>query len=333
MTITLGINGFGRIGRSILRAILESGRDDLRVVAINDLADLENMAHLLEFDSVHGRLRRPIATGDGVLDVGTGPIRVTHVASPDALPWQDVDIALECTGHFRTAALAGLHLKNGAGKVLVSAPAKINDIKTVVMGVNDAAITADDTILSNGSCTTNCLAPVAHLLHEAYGIVRGTMTTVHCYTGVQPVHDAYGKTLNRARAASLSMIPTTTGAAEAVEAVLPHLKGRLFGTSIRVPVPNVSCIDLTVEVQRETSTCAVNALFSQAAHGPMARIMAVTSTPMVSVDLNHDPMSATVALDQTHVQDKTMIRVLAWYDNEWGFSNRMIDMAERLALS
>lgn len=327
MAITLGINGFGRIGRNILRAIVESGRDDLRVVAINELADMDNMAHLLEFDSVHGRLRRPIIRGTGTLDVGTGPIRVTHDAAPDALPWQDVDIVLECTGHFRTADLAGLHLSNGSDKVIVSAPAKTGDIKTFVLGVNDGDLTAADRIISNGSCTTNCLAPVAHILHEAYGIVRGTMTTVHCYTGVQPVHDAYGKTLNRARAVGMSMIPTTTGAAEAVEAVLPHLKGRLFGTSIRVPVPNVSCIDLTVEVERGTTIEDVNALFAGAAAGPMQGILAVTATPMVSVDLNHDPMSATVALDQTHVQDATMIRVLAWYDNEWGFSNRMLDMA------
>ena len=303
MTLTVGINGFGRIGRSILRAILESGRTDLRVVAINDLADLENMAHLLEFDSVHGRLRRPIRVSGDALDVGYGPIRVSHEASPQDLPWHDVDIALECTGHFRTQALAGLHLHNGARKVIVSAPAKIGDIKTVVLGVNEQTLTPGDRIISNGSCTTNCLAPVAHILHEAFGIVRGTMTTVHCYTGVQPVHDAYTKTLNRGRAAALSMVPTTTGAAEAVEAVLPHLKGRLFGTSIRVPVPNVSCIDLTVEVERGTDIDAVNTLFSAYAVGGMRGILDVTSTPMVSVDLNHDPMSATVALDQTHVQD------------------------------
>ena len=330
MTLNVGINGFGRIGRNVLRALLESGRDDIRVVAINDLAPLETNAHLLEFDSVHGRLRAPITLGENTLDVGTGPIRVSAERSPDKLAWDDVDVALECTGIFRSTEAAELYLKAGASKVLMSAPSKSDGVKTIVFGVNDDILADGDRIASNGSCTTNCLAPVAKVLDDNFGILRGTMTTVHAYTGGQPTHDRANSDLARGRAAAMSMVPTSTGAAKAIGLVMPHLAGKLYGTSIRVPTPNVSCVDLTVEVKTATTIDAVNAAFSAAANGPMDRILAVESRPLVSVDFNHDPHSSTVALDGTHVQDGTMIRVMAWYDNEWGFSNRMLDTAAKL---
>ena len=330
MTTKLAINGFGRIGRNILRALMESGRKDVQVVAINDLAPLETNAHLFEFDSVHGRYPHPVTVGDGVIDVGTGPIRVTAERDPDKLPWQDVDIALECTGFFRTPEKAALHLQNGSGKVLISAPGK-GEVKTVVYGVNHDIITPEDRIISNASCTTNCLVPVAHVLHEAFGIIRGHMTTVHAYTGTQPVHDRAHKDLYRARAAALSMIPTTTGAAKTLGVVLPHLDGRITGTAVRVPTPNVSCCDLVVETREEITEEAVNFAMERAAEGPLKGVLGVEPRKLVSMDFNHDPRSAIFASDQTDVQQKTLLRVLAWYDNEWAFSNRMLDTASVMA--
>ncbi|KIN72145.1 type I glyceraldehyde-3-phosphate dehydrogenase [Sulfitobacter guttiformis] len=325
MTIKVGINGFGRIGRNILRALIESGRDDIEVVAINDLAPLATNAHLFEFDSVHGRFGREVEWREGVMDVGRGPIRMTAHSAPENLPWGDVDIAMECTGVFRAPQKAALHLQNGSSKVLLSAPAK-GDMKTIVYGVNDDLITADDTVVSNASCTTNCLAPLAYALHRAFTIKRGFMTTVHSYTGDQSIHDKAHNDLNRARAAGLSMIPTTTGAAEALGIVLPELAGLITGTAVRVPTPNVSCVDLVIEVGQHVTVDQVNTVLADAATG-MHGVMAVTSRQLVSVDFNHDAHSTTVALDQTTVQGGTLLRVFAWYDNEWGFSNRMLDTA------
>ena len=325
MTIKVGINGFGRIGRNILRALIESRRDDIEVVAINDLAPIETNAHLFEFDSVHGRFRQDVTWTDKTMDVGRGPIRVTAERTPEDLPWADVDIALECTGIFRTPDAAARHLKNGSGKVLLSAPAK-GEMKTIVYGVNDALLNAKDTLVSNASCTTNCLAPLTHALHNSFGIKRGHMTTVHSYTGDQSIHDKAHRDLNRARAAALSMIPTTTGAATTLGIVLPELDGLISGTAIRVPTPNVSCIDMVVELSRDASAVDVNAALTDAAKG-MHGVMNVTSRKMVSIDFNHDPHSTIVALDQTDVQQGNLLRVFAWYDNEWGFSNRMLDTA------
>lgn len=329
MTVKLGINGFGRIGRNVLRALMERAEDDLEVVAINDLAPLETNAHLYEFDSVHGRYGREVTVGDGTIDVGRGPIRVTAEREPNKLPWDDVDVALECTGFFRSPEKAGLHLKNGSKRVLISAPGK-GDVKTIVYGVNHDLITGEDTILSNASCTTNCLVPVAHVLHESFGIIRGHMTTVHSYTGSQPVHDRAHKDLYRARAAALSMIPTTTGAAGTMGVVLPHLDGLITGTAIRVPTPNVSCVDLVVETQKSATEAEVNAAFEEAV-GTLHGVLGVTPRKLVSMDFNHDPRSAIFASDQTAVQQGNLVRVLAWYDNEWGFSNRMLDTAGVIA--
>lgn len=329
MTLKLGINGFGRIGRNILRALIESGRDDVDVVAINDLAPLETCAHLFEYDSVHGRYGREVTCGTGVMDVGRGPIRVTAERAPEDLQWHDVDIALECTGMFRDVESAARHLQNGAGKVLISAPGK-GDLKTIVYGVNHTLLDADDVVVSNASCTTNCFVPRAHALHTAFGITRGHMTTVHSYTGGQPVHDAAHSDLYRARAAALSMIPTTTGAAEALGLVLPELAGRIAGTAIRVPTPNVSCVDLVVELGRDATPDTINNALTEAAQG-MNGVMGVTRRKLVSIDFNHDPRSCIVALDQTAVQQGNLARVLAWYDNEWAFSNRMLDTALAMA--
>ncbi|MGB3244371.1 MAG: type I glyceraldehyde-3-phosphate dehydrogenase, partial [Sulfitobacter sp.] len=293
MTIKLGINGFGRIGRNVLRALMERAPGDLEVVAINDLAPLETSAHLFEFDSVHGRYGRPITLGASTIDVGRGPIRVTAERAPDKLPWDDVDIALECTGFFRSPEKASLHLENGSKRVLISAPAK-GDIKTIVYGVNHDQITAADRILSNASCTTNCLVPVAHVLHETFGIIRGHMTTVHSYTGTQPLHDSAHDDLYRARAAALSMIPTTTGAAETLGVVLPHLDGLITGTAIRVPTPNVSCVDLVVETGRSVSREDVNSTM-EAAVDALSGVLGVTDRKLVSTDFNHDPRSAIFA--------------------------------------
>ncbi len=332
MGIRIGINGFGRIGRTLLRVLAEQGTDDIEVVAINDPAPAETLAHLLAFDSIHGRFPCPVRLHDEHIDFGRGPVRLTALSDPADLPWGDVDIALECSGHFTRTADAERHFRNGSGRVLLSAPAK-GDGPTVVYGVNHHSIAAGDRLISNGSCTTNCLAPVALVLQGAFGVRRGMMTTVHCYTTSQGVHDGPHDDLYRARGAALSMVPTSTGAAETLGLVLPELAGRITGQAIRVPVADVSCIDLTVEVARPVTPDEVNAVFVEAAAGSMHGIIGVTSDKLVSRDLLRDPHSAIVATDQTRVQSGTLVRVLAWYDNEWGFSCRLRDMVRVVAAS
>jgi len=326
MTVKVAINGFGRIGRNILRAIIESGRTDIEVVAINDLGPVETNAHLLRFDSVHGRFPGTVTTTETTIDVGRGPIAVTAFRNPAELPWKHIDIVMECTGIFTDREKAAIHLENGASRVLVSAPSKGAD-KTIVYGVNDDMLTAADVIVSNASCTTNCLSPVVKVLNDAIGITKGFMTTIHSYTGDQPTLDTMHKDLYRARAAALSMIPTSTGAAKAVGLVLPELNGKLDGVAIRVPTPNVSVVDLTFEASRATSVEEVNAAIIAAANGPLKGILGFTDQPNVSMDFNHDPRSSIFHLDQTKVLDGNMVRILTWYDNEWGFSNRMADTA------
>lgn len=330
MTVKLAINGFGRIGRSVLRAVMERHDTDLEVVAINDLAPLETNAHLFEFDSVHGRYGQPVTYNNDTLDVGRGPIRVTAIRDPEALPWGDVDIVLECTGYFRSPKKAALHLANGAKRVLISAPGK-GDVKTIVYGVNHDLIAGNDQIISNASCTTNCLVPVAHVLHTAFGLRRGHMTTVHSYTGTQPVHDRAHKDLYRGRAAAMSMIPTTTGAAETLGVVLPHLDGLITGTAIRVPTPNVSCVDLVVETAQNVTAEDVDQAMQEAATSSLNGILGVTDRKLVSIDFNHDTRSSVYASDQTSIQQGNLLRVLAWYDNEWAFSHRMLDTAQVIA--
>ncbi|ODM43792.1 type I glyceraldehyde-3-phosphate dehydrogenase [Cereibacter johrii] len=326
MTVRVAINGFGRIGRNVLRAIVESGRTDIEVVAINDLGPVETNAHLLRFDSVHGRFPAKVTSGDDWIDVGRGPIKVTAIRNPAELPWAGVDVAMECTGIFTTKEKAAAHLRNGAKRVLVSAPCDGAD-RTIVYGVNHATLTAEDMVVSNASCTTNCLSPVAKVLHDAIGIAKGFMTTIHSYTGDQPTLDTMHKDLYRARAAALSMIPTSTGAAKAVGLVLPELKGRLDGVSIRVPTPNVSVVDLVFEAARDTTVEEVNAAIEAAARGPLKGVLGYTTEPNVSSDFNHDPHSSVFHMDQTKVMEGRMVRILSWYDNEWGFSNRMADTA------
>ena len=329
MTTKVAINGFGRIGRLVLRALHEQGRDDIEVVAINDLGSVEMNAHLLEFDSVHGRFMNEVKWTDTSIDAGRGPIEVTSVFNPADLPWGDVDIVLECTGIF-TGDKAKIHLENGASRVLVSAPSKGAD-KTIVYGVNHDRLSAADLHVSNASCTTNCLAPVAKVLHDTVGITKGFMTTVHSYTGDQPTLDTmHKKDFYRARAAAMSMIPTSTGAAAAVGLVLPELNGKLDGVAIRVPTPNVSCVDLTVETARATTAEEINEAMTTAAEGTLRGVLGVTARPLVSVDFNHNPASSTFALDQTKVMGGNMARILTWYDNEWGFSNRMLDTAAEM---
>jgi len=326
MATRLAINGFGRIGRLVLRALVEQARDDVEIVAINDLGPVDSNAHLLRFDSVHGRFPTEVTSTDDTIDVGRGPIKVTAERDPANLPWDDIDIVLECTGIFADAEKARVHLGR-AGKVLVSAPSKGAD-KTIVYGVNHDSLTSADRIVSNGSCTTNCLSPVAKVLHDAVGIDRGFMTTIHSYTGDQPTLDTMHKDMYRARAAGMSMIPTSTGAARAVGLVLPALDGKLDGVAIRVPTPNVSVVDLTFESARDTTVDEVNAAVTAAAGtGPLTGILGVTDQPNVSMDFNHDARSSIFHLDQTKVLEKRMVRVLSWYDNEWGFSNRMLDVA------
>ncbi|KFE34414.1 type I glyceraldehyde-3-phosphate dehydrogenase [Thioclava atlantica] len=326
MTVKVAINGFGRIGRNVLRAIVESGRTDIEVVAINDLGPVETNAHLIRFDSVHGRFPGEVTTTDDTIDVGRGPIKVTAIRDPKELPWDGVDIALECTGIFTARDKAAFHLENGSKRVLVSAPASGAD-KTIVFGVNDGVLTAEDLVVSNASCTTNCLSPVAKALNDAIGISKGFMTTIHSYTGDQPTLDTMHKDLYRARAAAMSMIPTSTGAAKAVGLVLPELAGKLDGVAIRVPTPNVSVVDLVFEASRDTTVEEVNAAIKAAADGPMKGILGYTERPNVSIDFNHDAHSSTFAMDQTKVMEGRMVRILSWYDNEWGFSNRMADTA------
>jgi len=326
MAIKVAINGFGRIGRNVLRGIIESGRKDIEVVAINDLGPVETNAHLLRFDSVHGRFPHTVTTTETTIDAGRGPIEVTAIRNPADLPWGHVDIVMECTGIFTDREKAAIHLENGASRVLVSAPSKGAD-KTIVYGVNHDVLSAEDLIVSNASCTTNCLSPVAKVLNDAIGISKGFMTTIHSYTGDQPTLDTMHGDLYRARAAALSMIPTSTGAAKAVGLVLPELNGKLDGVAIRVPTPNVSVVDLTFEASRSTTVDEINAAIIAAANGPLKGVLAFTDQPNVSIDFNHDPHSSTFALDQTKVMDGTMCRILTWYDNEWGFSNRMADTA------
>jgi glyceraldehyde 3-phosphate dehydrogenase len=326
MAVKVAINGFGRIGRNVLRAIIESGRTDIEVVAINDLGPVETNAHLLRFDSVHGRFPGTVTTTETTIDAGTGPIDVTAIRNPADLPWSHVDVVLECTGIFTSKEACQAHLDNGASRVLISAPGKDAD-KTIVYGVNDAVLTSADLVVSNASCTTNCLSPVAKVLNDAIGINKGFMTTIHSYTGDQPTLDTMHKDLYRARAAALSMIPTSTGAAKAVGLVLPELNGKLDGVAIRVPTPNVSVVDLTFEASKNTTVEEVNNAIIAAADGPLKGVLAYTDLPMVSSDFNHDPHSSIFHLDQTKVLDGNMVRILTWYDNEWGFSNRMADTA------
>jgi glyceraldehyde 3-phosphate dehydrogenase len=326
MSVKVAINGFGRIGRNVLRAIIESGRTDIDVIAINDLGPVETNAHLLQYDSVHGRFPQEVVVKGDTIDVGRGPMAVTAIRNPADLPWSDVDVVLECTGIFTSKEACQAHLENGSSRVLISAPGKDAD-KTIVYGVNHDTLTADDLIVSNASCTTNCLSPVASVLNAAVGIEKGFMTTIHSYTGDQPTLDTMHKDLYRARAAALSMIPTSTGAAKAVGLVLPELDGKLDGVAIRVPTPNVSVVDLTFEAKNATSVDAVNAAMRSAAEGPLKGILGYTEKKLVSCDFNHDPHSSIFAADQTKVMDGKMVRILSWYDNEWGFSNRMADTA------
>ncbi|ANT62363.1 type I glyceraldehyde-3-phosphate dehydrogenase [Salipiger sp. CCB-MM3] len=326
MTVRVAINGFGRIGRNVLRAIAESGRTDIEVVAINDLGPVETNAHLLRFDSVHGRFPGEVTVRGSTIDLGRGPIEVTALRNPAELPWEGVDVALECTGIFTDRDKAALHLQNGSKRVLVSAPASGVD-KTVVFGVNHRELRPEHVVVSNASCTTNCLSPVAKALNDAIGIEKGFMTTIHSYTGDQPTLDTMHKDLYRARAAAQSMIPTSTGAAKAVGLVLPELNGKLDGVAIRVPTPNVSVVDLVFEAARDTTVDEVNAAIRAAADGPLKGVLGYTDRPNVSTDFNHDPHSSVFHMDQTKVMAGRMVRILSWYDNEWGFSNRMADTA------
>ena len=326
MSTKVAINGFGRIGRNILRAIIESGRTDIEVIAINDLGPVETNAHLLQYDSVHGRFPVEVTTGEDFIDVGRGPIKVTAIRNPADLPWSDVDVVLECTGIFTSKEACQAHLENGASRVLISAPGKDAD-KTIVYGVNHDSLTADDLIVSNASCTTNCLAPVAYVLNNAIGIERGSPPPPHTYTADQPTLDTMHKALYRARAAAPSMIPTSTGPAKAVGLVLPELNGKLDGVAIRVPTPNVSVVDLTFTASRNTTVEEINDAIRAAADGPLKGILGYTDKPLVSSDFNHDPHSSIFHTDQTKVMDGHMVRILSWYDNEWGFSNRMADTA------
>ena len=326
MALKVAINGFGRIGRNTLRALIETGRDDIEVVAINDLAPVETNAHLLKYDSVHGRFPANVTIDGDTIDVGRGPIRVTAIRNPEELPWGDVDIALECTGIFTSREKAARHLENGSKRVLISAPGKDAD-KTVVYGVNHETLTGDDIIVSNASCTTNCLSPVAKVLNDKIGIEKGYMTTVHSYTGDQPTLDTAHKDLHRARAAAVSMIPTSTGAAKAVGLVLPELLGKLDGSAIRVPTPNVSCIDLKFVAMRETTVEEVNGFLKSAAENELSGVLDFGDEPLVSSDFNHDFHSSNIAARETQVTGGNFVRVLSWYDNEWGFSCRMLDTA------
>jgi glyceraldehyde 3-phosphate dehydrogenase len=332
MTVKVAINGFGRIGRNVLRALVESGRTDVQVVALNDLGSVETNAHLMRYDSVHGRFPGVVKVEGDSIDVGTGPIKVLAVRNPAELPWGalGVDIVMECTGIFTARDKAAIHLQGGAKRVLVSAPSDGADL-TVVYGVNHDKLTADHIVVSNASCTTNCLAPVAKALNDAIGIEKGIMTTIHSYTGDQPTLDTYHKDLYRARAAALSMIPTSTGAAKAVGLVLPELNGKLDGFALRVPTPNVSVVDLKFIAKRATTKEEINATIKAAAEGPLKGILGYTVDKNVSSDFNHDPHSSIFHMDQTKVLDGTMVSILSWYDNEWGFSNRMADTAVAMA--
>ena len=328
MSVRVGINGFGRIGRNVLRAIAEAGRTDIEVVGINDLAPVETNAHLLRFDSVHGRFPGEVMVKGDAISIGNGLIKVTAIKEPAKLPWKDlgIDVALECTGIFTSKDKAAAHLAAGAKRVIVSAPAEGVDL-TVVYGVNHDKLTPEHKVVSNASCTTNCLAPVAKVLNDAVGIDKGFMTTVHSYTNDQPSLDQVHKDLYRARAAAINMIPTSTGAARAVGLVLPELAGKLDGVAIRVPTPNVSVIDFKFVAKRATTKDEINGAVKRAAEQQLKGILGYTEAPNVSSDFNHDAHSSVFAMDQTKVMDGTLVRVMSWYDNEWGFSNRMADTA------
>jgi glyceraldehyde 3-phosphate dehydrogenase len=328
MAVRVAINGFGRIGRNVLRAIAESGRKDIEVVGINDLGPVETNAHLLRFDSVHGRFPGTVTVDGDSISLGNGKIKVSAERDPAKLPWKalGVDIALECTGIFTSKEKAALHLTAGAKRVLVSAPAENADA-TIVYGVNHDKLTKEHLVVSNGSCTTNCLAPVAKVLNDTVGIETGFMTTIHAYTGDQPTLDTLHKDLYRGRAAAMSMIPTSTGAAKAIGLVLPELNGKLDGVSIRVPTPNVSVIDFKIVASRKTTKEEINEAMKRAAEQQLKGILGYTNAPNVSIDFNHDPHSSTFHMDQTKVQNGNFVRVMSWYDNEWGFSNRMADTA------
>lgn len=328
MTVRVAINGFGRIGRNILRSIIESNRKDIVVVGINDLGPVETNAHLLRYDTVHGRFPSIVKVDGNNIDVGSGPIKVTSIRDPKDLPWKelDVDIAMECTGIFTSREKASMHLEAGAKRVLVSAPTNGADL-TVVYGVNHHKLTNEHLVVSNASCTTNCLAPVAMALNNGVGINQGFMTTIHSYTGDQPTLDTMHSDLYRARAAAGNMIPTSTGAAKAVGLVLPELNGKLDGVSIRVPTQNVSVVDFKFNANRSTSIEEINNIIKEAAHGNLNNILGFTNESLVSSDFNHDPHSSIFHMDQTKVMNNTFVRVLSWYDNEWGFSNRMSDTA------
>ncbi len=326
MTTTVAINGFGRIGRSTLAHIAESGRNDVQVVAINATGPIETNAHLLKYDSVHGRFGNEVKVAGDTMDIGRGPMKVFSTYDPTELDWQGVDVVMECTGKFNDGHTSKVHLDRGAERVLISAPAKNVD-KTIVYGVNHRDMEPANRIISNGSCTTNCLAPLAKVLHETIGIERGIMTTIHSYTGDQPTLDRRHKDLYRARAAAMAMIPTSTGAAKAIGEVLPELAGKLDGTAMRVPTPNVSAVDLTFEAKKGVTVESVNAIVEEAAAGHMGAVLSYDPEPKVSIDFNHTTHSSIFAPDQTKVVGGRTVRVLAWYDNEWGFSCRMADVA------
>ena len=329
MTIRVGINGFGRIGRCTFAHIAESGRNDIEVVKINATGPIETNAHLLKYDSVHGRFAGDVKVNGDTIDLGRGPIKLFSTYSPYELDWEGVDVVLECSGVFNSKEASKVHLEQGARRVLISAPASGVD-RTVVYGVNHRDLVDSDQVISNGSCTTNCLAPLAKTLNDAIGIESGIMTTVHSYTGDQPTLDRRHKDLYRARAAAMSMIPTSTGAAKAIGEVLPELNGKLSGSSIRVPTPNVSAVDLTFQAAKTVTAADINAIMAEAAAGVMAGVVSYETEPKVSVDYNHDTHSCNFAADQTMVMNGTLVRVLAWYDNEWGFSCRMADNAAEI---
>lgn len=327
--IRVAINGFGRIGRMVARALIEAKANDFEVVAINDLAPLETNVHLLKWDSIHGPLREPVEYGGDWMDFGFGRTKVLSEKNPETLPWRDlnVDIILECSGVFTSKEKAMSHIQAGAKRVMVSAPSDGADL-TIVYGVNHTTLGHEHMVVSNASCTTNCFAPVASVLHKTFGIERGYMTTIHAFTSDQSLQDKAHKDIARARAATLSIVPTTTGAAKAVGLVLPELKGKCDGTAIRVPVTNVSMIDFVFESQKELSKDAINkAMMEAATHGPLKGILAINDQPLVSADFNHHCASSIFDVNQTQVIEGKMGRVLSWYDNEWGFSNRMIDLA------
>ncbi|WP_147125131.1 type I glyceraldehyde-3-phosphate dehydrogenase [Shimia ponticola] len=326
MTVTVGINGFGRIGRCTLAHIAEAARNDVQVVKINATGPIETNAHLLRYDSVHGRFAGDVRVDGNTMDLGRGPMQVFSTYDPQELDWEGCDVVLECTGKFNDGPKGSVHLERGAKKVLFSAPATNVD-KTIVYGVNHRELTDAHKLVSNGSCTTNCLAPLAKVLNDAIGIERGIMTTIHSYTGDQPTLDRRHKDLYRARAAAMAMIPTSTGAAKALKEVLPELEGKLDGTALRVPTPNVSAVDLTFEAKKDVTVEDVNAIVAEAAAGHMGAVLSYDDEPKVSIDFNHTPHSSIFAPDQTKVVGGRTVRVLAWYDNEWGFSCRMADVA------